>query len=223
MPGWGRIRKTVPDILRQSGVSAIQQSVMNFGILMIQGLVNTFGTTVMAAFTVAVKIDTLAYMPAQEFGNAYSLFISQNFGAEKRERIRLGSKYAFFVSGVFCLVVSAAVVLLAEPLMGLFVGDEEAIVRAGVQYLRVEGAFYIGIGILFLLYGYFRGIHRPAMSLVLTVISLGTRVLLAYLLSPIPAVGTFGIWAAIPIGWFLADITGLYVMLCRKGPEQAKT
>ena len=54
---------------------------MNFGILMIQGLVNSFGMAVMAAFAAAVKIDTFAYMPAQEFGNAFSLFVSQNHGA----------------------------------------------------------------------------------------------------------------------------------------------
>ena len=57
---------------------------MNFGILMVQGLVNSFGTSVMAAFAAGVKIDTLAYMPAQEFGNAYSIFISQNYGRIKK-------------------------------------------------------------------------------------------------------------------------------------------
>ena len=77
-----------------SFLTCAQQSVMNFGILMIQGLVNSFGTVIMAAFAVAVKIDTLAYMPAQEFGNAFSLFISQNYGAGKFERIEKGVKQA---------------------------------------------------------------------------------------------------------------------------------
>ncbi|MDE7278643.1 MAG: MATE family efflux transporter, partial [Oscillospiraceae bacterium] len=78
----------IVETLRMSFSASVQQSVMNFGILMIQGLVNSFGTTVMAAFTVAVKIDTLAYMPAQEFGNAFSLFVSSNYGANKYGRIR---------------------------------------------------------------------------------------------------------------------------------------
>ena len=77
-----------------SFLTCAQQSVMNFGILMIQGLVNSFGTVIMAAFAVAVKIDTLAYMPAQEFGNAFSLFISQNYGAGKFDRIEKGVKQA---------------------------------------------------------------------------------------------------------------------------------
>ena len=71
-----------------------------------------------------------------------------------------------------------------------------------------EGTFYIGIGVLFLLYGYYRGINKPEMSLILTVISLGLRVLLAYILSWFEQIGVFGIWISIPTGWIIADITG---------------
>ena len=88
--------------------------------------------------------------------------------------------------------------------------------KAGVGYLRIEGAFYPGIGMLFLLYGYFRGMQKPMTSVVLTVISLGTRVALAYLLSAIPAIGVVGIWWSVPIGWFLADMTGLLYFKIRK-------
>lgn len=86
---------------------------------------------------------------------------------------------------------------------------ETDVIREGVRYLRVEGAFYCGIGCLFLLYGLYRALGRPGMSVVLTVISLGTRVALAYLLSAIPAVGVAGIWWSVPIGWALADLVGL--------------
>lgn len=94
--------------------------------------------------------------------------------------------------------------------MQIFVNAAEIeIINIGVGYLRIEGSFYIGIGILFLLYGFYRGIEKPEMSLILTVISLGTRVFLAYVLSPVPAIGVNGIWWAIPIGWFLADVVGI--------------
>ena len=190
--------------------SSIQQSVMNFGILMIQGLVNSFGPSVMAAFAAAVKIDSFAYMPAQEFGNAFSLFISQNHGAGRKDRVREGMGSALRVSLLFCAAVSLLVFLFAPVLMLLFISPRETeIIAVGAGYLRVEGAFYCGIGILFLLYGYYRGVNRPEMSLVLTVISLGTRVALAYLLAPVPAIGVLGIWSAIPIGWILADVTGI--------------
>lgn len=201
------------EILNLSSLTCLQQSVMNFGILMVQGLVNSFGTVVMAAFAAAVKIDTFAYLPVQDFGNAYSTFVAQNFGAGEQERIRRGTKTAFVMSGIFSLIISAAVFIFAAPLMRIFIAASQTqVIAAGVHYLRIEGAFYIGIGFLFLLYGYFRAIKRAGMSVVLTVISLGTRVLLAYALSSISSIGVTGIWAAIPIGWFLADVTGLIYM-----------
>ena len=202
---------TVREILGYSVSTGIQQSVMNFGILMVQGLVNSFGTAVMAAFAAGVKIDTFAYMPAQEFGNAYSIFIAQNHGAGRTERIRAGNRSAAALVIAFCLAVSALVFVLARPLLEIFIDPAETeILAVGVTYLRIEGAFYCGIGLLFLLYGYFRAVERPKISLLLTVISLGTRVALAYALAP--TVGVRVIWWAIPIGWFLADVTGGWLL-----------
>ena len=160
-----------------------------------------------AAFAAAVKIDAFAYLPVQDFGNAFSTFIAQNYGAGQTERLRQGLRQATLVSVCFSCAISALVVLLAQPLMRIFVqAGETEVLAAGVQYLRIEGAFYAGIGCLFLLYGFYRAVKRPGMSVVLTVISLGTRVALAYALAG--PVGPWGIWAAIPIGWFLADAVG---------------
>ena len=207
------------EIMVNDAATALQQSVMNFGILMIQGLVNSFGATVMASFAAAVKIDTIAYMPAQEFGNAYSLFVSQNYGARQPERIRKGTRLSFLVSALFCLVISGLIFLLSPWLMGFFVEPgETAIIAGGVQYLRIEGSMYVGIGILFLWYGYFRAIRKPQVSLILTVISLGTRVALSYALAPRTALGVVAIWLSIPIGWVLADLAGL-VFYGRLRPE----
>ncbi|MDO4293175.1 MAG: MATE family efflux transporter [Eubacteriales bacterium] len=211
-----RLRRSV---LREIGsfsvLTCLQQSVMNLGILMVQGLVNSFGPAVMAAFAAAVKIDSFAYMPVQDFGNAFSTFIAQNYGAEKPDRIRAGLKGAVATALVFCLIISLGVWVFARPLMLLFVDEaESAILLEGVRYLRIEGAFYCGIGCLFLLYGLYRALGKPGMSVVLTVISLGTRVLLAYVLS---AVGVTGIWWAVPIGWFFADAAGLaYYAICQR-------
>ena len=95
------------EIVNLSSMTCIQQSVMNFGILMVQGLVNSFGPVVMAAFAAAVKIDSFAYLPVQDFGNAYSTFIAQNYGAGNRERIKKGTKQAFALSILFCIFISA--------------------------------------------------------------------------------------------------------------------
>ncbi len=207
-------RTSIKEIASFSSLTCVQQSVMNLGILMVQGIVNTFGTAVMAAFAAAVKIDTFAYMPVQEFGNAFSTFVAQNFGAGKSGRIRRGVRSAFVTSIIFSMAVSALVFVFARPLMLIFVRPEETeIIRIGVQYLRVEGSFYFGIGILFLLYGYYRAVRKPAVSVLLTVLSLGTRVVLAYVLSAIPSVGVAGIWWSIPIGWAIADAVGIIGLL----------
>ena len=204
----------VGEIARFSLLTCVQQSVMNFGILMVQGLVNSFGTVVMAAFAAAVKIDSFAYMPVQDFGNAFSTFIAQNYGAGKEKRIRQGILSAVKTSMVFGAAVSVVIWIFAEPLMRIFVnGQEREILAIGVQYLRIEGAFYCLIGLLFLLYGFFRAIEKPGMSVVLTVISLGLRVVLAYSLSAIPSLGVKGIWVSIPVGWLIADVAGVIPMV----------
>lgn len=206
-------KETVAQIASLSGYTCLQQSVMNFGILMVQGIVNGFGAPVMAAFAVAVKIDTIAYMPVQDFGNAFSVFVAQNFGAQKRERIREGIRKAVISVVLFCFGISTIVFAFSEFFMRIFIAaDQTEIIAIGVQYLQIEGACYIGIGILFLLYGYYRAVNLPQMSLILTMISLGTRVLLALVLSSISWIGVVGIWAAIPIGWLLADIYGIWRM-----------
>ena len=223
-PKWSDCRwdkKNLGTILNLSVMTSVQQSIMNFGILMVQGLVNSFGTVIMAAFAAAVKIDSFAYMPVQDFGNAFSTYVAQNYGANQPERIRKGIRSAGLTSAVFCVCISALVCLFAKPLMGIFIDPSQTdIIAAGVHYLRIEGACYIGIGILFLLYGYYRAVNQPLMSVILTIASLGTRVALAYLLSA-TALGVTGIWLSVPIGWALADIIGIgYYLAKKKGAEQ---
>ena len=201
-----------------SVLTCVQQSIMNLGILLVQGLVNSFGPTVMAAFAVAVKIDAFAYMPVQDFGNAFSTFIAQNYGARQEQ------PHPRRTAGALCVRRRASPSrcprwCASSP--GRSWGcscqsGEVEILAEGVRYLRIEGSFYCGIGCLFLLYGLYRALGRPGMSVVLTVISLGTRVALAYALSAIPALGVVGIWLSVPIGWALADAVGLLYYAVRK-------
>ena len=156
-------------------------------------------------------------MPVQDFGNAFSTFIAQNYGAKEEKRIQEGLKGAIIAAFVFCIIISLGVFIFAKELMMIFIdGSETTIISEGVRYLRIEGAFYCGIGCLFLLYGFYRALGKPGMSLVLTIVSLGTRVLLAYVLSAIPAIGVVGIWWSVPIGWILADMIGLIYYKIKK-------
>lgn len=215
-----RWRREIKSVLSYSVITSAQQSVMNFGILMIQGLVNSFGVSVMAAFAAGVKIDSFAYLPVQDFGNAYSFFIAQNSGKKLRDRIREGTVIAVVITVVFSIVISILVNLAAPFLISVFFSEpDDAVISIGVSYLRLEGSFYALIGILFLHYGYFRADGRPVISLLLTVISLGLRVLLSYSLAP--SYGYYVIWLSIPLGWIAADITG-YILYRKNFTLQIK-
>lgn len=165
----------VKEIFNFSALTCLQQSIMNFGILAVQGLVNSFGTTIMASFAAAVKIDAFAYLPVQDFGNAFSIFIAQNYGAKEKERIQKGIRGAVITSISFGALISVLVFVFAAQLMSLFIDASET-----------------------------------------AVISLGTRVALAYALSAIPVIGVVGIWWSVPIGWFLADAVGIIYYLIKK-------
>ena len=195
-------------------LASVQQSIMNFGILMIQGLVNSFGVNVMAAFAAGVKIESFAYMPMQDFGNAFSTFIAQNKGARNQERIKVGIISTIKVIAIYSLIISALVMVFAGPLLKIFIDATEVqILDIGMGYVYVVAPFYILIGYLFMFYGLYRGLGKSGISIILTIASLGTRVILAYSLSAIASIGLVGIWWSIPIGWVLADLLGLILLL----------
>lgn len=214
----------VREITGFSALTCLQQSIMNLGILAVQGLVNSYGAAVMAAFAAAVKIDAFAYLPVQDFGNAFSIFAAQNYGARRPDRIRKGIRAAFLTSFVFSVLVSLCVFVFARPLMQMFIDAADTVaIEEGVRYLRIEGSFYFLIGWLFLFYGLYRALGKPGMSVVLTVVSLGMRVVLAYGLSGISSVGVVGIWWSVPIGWILSDALGVGYYFARRRrlvPEQ---
>ncbi len=205
-------------VAQYSVLTSLQQSIMNFGILLVQGLVNSFGVVAMAAFSAGVRVDAFAYMPAQDFGNAFATYAAQNKGAGLKDRIRQGFRSAMIITTVFCAVVTALVWAFAPQLIAIFLPDDPAAIAAGARYLRVEGAFYILIGYLFLFYALYRGLGHFRTSIVLTVTSLGIRVSLSYALVGL-GFGMTGIWWSIPIGWAAADLTGMvtYRRLAREG------
>lgn len=124
------------------------------------------------------------------------------------DRVRRGFHTAATLSLSFCALVSALVAIFARPLLCMFIDPAASdVLDIGTGYLRSEGLCYVGIGMLFLLYSTWRGLEKAGMSVVLTVISLGLRVLLAYTFAP--SAGLYAIWWAIPIGWLAADIVGL--------------
>ena len=202
-------RNIFKKVAKYSLLTSLQQSIMNFGILMVQGLVNSFGVVTMAAFAIGVKIDAFAYMPAQDFGNALATYVAQNKGANKPQRVRKGFQSALVCSTIFSLAISLLVMVFAPRLIALFSPGDVEVIQTGAQYLRIEGLFYVLIGYLFIHYGFFRGLGDFKTSIILTVVSLGTRVLLSYILV-FMGLGVNSIWWSIVVGWALADMLGFW-------------
>ncbi len=192
-------------ILNLSVLTAVQQSIMNFGILLIQSLINSYGFEITAAFTAAVRIDAFAYMPAQDFSNAYGTYAAYLYGARRRDDFLKTKKQAFLISSIYCLFVTLVLIFTAELLVRSFLPTaNDLIVSTAVQYLRIVSSFYFAIAWLFLWYAVYRSISDVKLSIVLTIISLGLRVFISYSLHSVFGLQT--IFWAIPIGWLVADI-----------------
>ena len=205
-------REIAKKVGKFSFLTSIQQSIMTFGMVCVQGIVNTFGSDTIAAFTAAGKVDSIAYLPVQDFGNAFGTYVAQNKGAKENDRIIQGLKSAVKTIIIFCLIMSTLIYINSGNLMKIFVNANETnVIRLSVQYLSIISIFYVLIGFLFMFYGFFRGIGALNVSLILTIISLGTRVLMAYVLSSIPSIAQKGIWWSVPIGWALADSIGFII------------
>lgn len=191
-------------------LTALQQSISSFGMMLIQGLVNTFGATVMAAFAACSKVDSVANAPLQDLGNAFSTYTAQNKGAGENERIRAGFRTVSRLIIILSLAISLAAVVFAPDLITLFVNkDARDVIRVGVGYLRTVPVFYVLLGFVVMFYGFFRGLGAIKISILLTVISQVLRVVLAYSFAPVK--GFSGICWAIVTGWLLSDILGFYM------------
>ncbi|MGM0406803.1 MAG: MATE family efflux transporter [Bacteroidota bacterium] len=184
--------------------TGIQQTFVALGMMALIGIVNTFGTNVIAAYSVATRINSLASLPAMNFAAALSTFVGQNLGAKKTGRVKAGFIATFKMSSIISLTVTAAVLLFGNYIMGLFTNDQE-VIRIGKEYLMIVGSFYIVFSAMFAISGVMRGAGDTIIPMFTTLISLWViRIPGALILSK--HFGEKGIWWAIPIGWVIGLI-----------------
>lgn len=197
-------------MLRMGIPSAIQMSFISVSQIAVQSLVNSYGSIVMAGYTSATKIDNFAFQPGMNIGNALGVFVGQNIGAGKMDRVDEGFKATFYLELIVSGLVSAIAFFFAPQLISLFnTGSDSAeIIAVGSEYLRVVGAFYLVLGAMYVYQNLFRGAGDMNMVLVLTVINFALRVAGAYAMAAIPWIGRGAIWWAIPLGWLVSDIAG---------------
>lgn len=179
--------------------TGIQQTLVAMGNLALMSIVNRFGTNVLAGFSVANRIDTLATIPAMSFSQALSTFVGQNIGAKKTERVRAGLISTVKMSGSITIITSVFIILCGHVLMRMFTTDTD-VIRTGDQYLTIVSSFYLLFTLMFIYNGIMRGAGDTLIPMFFSLISLWIiRIPLAFFLSG--KIGSQGIWWAIPAGW----------------------
>jgi putative MATE family efflux protein len=181
--------------------TGIQQTLVAMGNLALMSIVNKFGTNVLAGFSVANRIDTLATIPAMSFSQALSTFVGQNIGAKKTNRVRTGLISTAKMAGSVTVVTSVIIILWGHLLMKMFTNDID-VIRIGDQYLTIVSSFYVVFTLMFIYNGIMRGAGDTLIPMFFSLISLWLiRIPLAFMLSG--KIGPQGIWWAIPAGWLI--------------------
>ncbi len=184
--------------------TGIQQTLVAIGGLALMGIVNTFGTNVIAAYSVASRLDTLATVPAMSFSQALSTFVGQNIGANKISRIKTGLMSTVKMSGIVTILTSLFIIFFGHVIMALFTKDTE-VIAIGDQYLTIISIFYILFTMMFIYNGVMRGAGDTLIPMFFSLLSLWIiRIPMAYFLSG--KIGAEGIWWAIPAGWMIGLI-----------------
>lgn len=209
------LRKT----LQYSWVSALQQTSLYIGRLLVQGVVNPLGTNYIAAYNSVTRIDNFVLSPGDGFAASIATYSAQNRGAGKHERIIDGYKRGNAIITVYSVATALIVFLGAKPVMGLFVsGSEKEVISIGIRYLRVMSLFYVLSGFCNIFQGLFRGVGLLRVTLVATVMQITVRVILSYILAPY--LGILSVSYAVGVGWILMIIyEGL---TCRKYFKESK-
>ncbi|HOP59329.1 MAG TPA: MATE family efflux transporter [Bacteroidales bacterium] len=188
--------------------TGIQHTLVAIGNLALLSIVNKFGTNVLAAYSVANRIDMMATIPSLSFSQALSTFVGQNIGANKTERVRTGLKATIKMAGGITVITTLLIILMGNILMRMFTNDTD-VIRIGNEYLTIVSAFYLLFTMMFIFNGIMRGAGDTIFPMFFSLISLWlVRIPLAFYLSA--RMGESGIWWAIPAGWFIGLVLSFF-------------
>ncbi len=195
--------------------SILQQSFISVGNIIIQGVINTFGTSVMAGYSASVKLNNLVITSFTTLGNGVSNYTAQNVGAQKLDRVREGFRAGLKLVWTLCLPLVALYLLASRYLLLIFLDNPTGeAMKTGIQFLRILAPFYFVVSAKLVSDGILRGAGLMKQFMAATFTDLILRVALAEILSG--PVGTLGIWLAWPIGWTIA--TALSIFFYTRGP-----
>ena len=191
--------------------SMLQQSLVSLSMMLMQGLVNSYGKVLVAGYTAATKIDTLAMLPNMNFSNAMSSYAAQNIGAGKYDRVKEGLKACLLMVVLFSLVITLVIFLFGNQLLSLFLdpGDTSGALGYGLAYMHTVSLFYILMGLLFVCNGMLRGAGDMGAFTLSSMSNLFSRVGIAYALAYLTPLGANSIWWSIPAGWLVGSCVAL--------------
>lgn len=210
--------KIFKDGLRLGLPSGVQQMLFSIGNMALQFLVNSYGTSAMAAFGAGLRIENFISLPIMNLGSAVSTFVAQNIGAGENERVKKGIRESIKMTLVLAVTVIALILLFRENLIALFNTDKD-VIKIGSSYLFIIGPFFLFIGTSFVLSSAMKGAGDSIFALISSIVSLWLgRLPASYMLSKF--FGTDGIWMGIPFGWTLGLI--VTVIYYKKGHWKTK-
>ena len=199
-------------IARVAVPSMLQQSFISVGNMVLQGIINSFGSGVMAGYSGAIKLNNLVVTSFTTLGNGVSNYTAQNLGAGKHERVRQGHKAGIKMVWMLCIPLAAAYFFLGGPLMKIFLKDGSAdAMNTGITFLRIVAPFYFVVSVKLVTDGVLRGSGRMKEFMIATFSDLILRVGLAFVFSS--RLGSVGIWLSWPVGWIVGTAASLYCYL----------
>jgi putative MATE family efflux protein len=228
LPQYRFDRKIFWQSLRIGLPTGFQHTFVSLGMMAIMAIVNTFGTNVIAGYSAALRIDSLAILPAMNFSAALATFVGQNIGAGRSDRVRRGLIATLLMSSGVSISVMAVVIFLKYPLMGMFTSDTE-VIRIGGEYLVIVSSFYLLFTAMFKINGVLRGAGDTLIPMFITLTSLWViRIPFAWFLSR--SLGETGIWWSVPASWgvglllsFLYYLTGRWKTRAVLKPQVANS
>jgi len=192
-------RKILNHSLRIGLPTGFQHTFVALGIMAIMAVVNTFGTDVIAAFSVAARLDAIATIPAMVMSQALATFVGQNLGANKSYRVKTGLTSTILLTGIVTVATTAIIVTFGEIFMEAFT-DDQAVIEIGSEYLTIVSLFYLVFAFMFTFNGVMRGAGDTLIPMIISLISLWLiRIPFAVFMSD--RIGQTGIWWSFPMSW----------------------
>lgn len=201
--------------------SILQQSIVSIGMVLVQSVINGFGSSVLAGYSAATRIESICIVPMIATGNAISTFTAQNLGAGQFERVYEGYIAAYRIIISFATIIALIIALFYGPIISIFLDNESGseAFNTGVSYLKFIGYFFAFIGFKSITDGVLRGAGDMAVFTISNLVNLSIRVLIASKFAPIWGVGA--VWYAIPIGWIANYIISFLYYLTGRWNEKS--